>query len=79
MFYQMSQGIFFLISYLLSSGEILSSDVFAPILASCMQVMLFVCRILGNSFRKTQKAKFVTHEALGASWDYIKGELDPQV
>lgn len=75
MFYQMSGGICFLISH----DEILSSEVFVPILASFMQVMLFVCHIPGNSFRKTQKAKFVTHEALGASWDYIKGELDPQV
>lgn len=75
MFYQMSQGIFFLIS----RSEILPADVFAPILASCMQVILFVCHIPGNPFTKTQKAKFVTHEALRISWDYIKDELDPQV
>lgn len=41
-----------------------------------MQVM-FVCHIPGNPFRKAQKAKFVTCETLGASWDYIKDELDP--
>lgn len=53
---------------------------FAPILASYMQViLLFVCQIPSNPFRRTQKAKFVTPEALGASWDYIKDELDPQV
>ena len=71
----MSQGICFLIS----DGEILSSAVFAPILASCMQVMLLGCHIPGDPFRKTSKAKFVTYETLGASWDYIKDELDPQV
>lgn len=46
---QMSQGICFPVS----DGEILSSDAFAPILASRMQVMLFGCHVPGDPFRKT--------------------------
>lgn len=51
MFCQMSQGICFLIS----DGEILSSDVFAPILALRIQVLLFGCQIPTDLFRKHKR------------------------